>query len=573
MKSSPPECLLAFATSILALTSSLFCQVGGSSEAFYHLNGSSTNQEFGQTVAYLGDINNDGFDDMLIGAPKSDPGGRFDAGSVFVYSGADGSLLLQLDGLAAGDNFGYSVSGLKDTNADGKPEIIVGAPFADPGGVGAAGSAYLYSGATGALIHQWDGATSGDLLGGAVADAGDINQDNVPDIIVGADHASPGGITVAGSTYVYSGFTGTLLMKHDGQAPFDHFGASVAGVGDINSDGFPDIAVGATNAELSGGLDPGVVYTFSGLTTAPIHQWEGVGVSENFGWAITGISDMDGDGVNEVVVGAPNAERFGSFSVGRVAVFSGSTGVLVRDWYGEATGDNLGFSVASVGDQDLDGVPDVLAGAPYVDAGGVSSSGAAYLLSGGNGTILHQWTGVQTDDEFGFSVASCGDVNNDGKSDVLLGAHFANPGGLTSSGSAHAYDFHAFCSSTANEFSAAAGGAVPFTMDFPVAASGHNYMTLMSISGTGPVTFGVDIPLGADRFLFDSAVGVYPFPTHTGMHGILDAQGDASANISFAPGIASNAVGITLWFAAVAVPSGQVLPTYSSVAIPIVIAP
>jgi len=568
-----PKAWLSCCASTLIFSSLAAAQVGGSSEAFYHINGNSTSQDFGNSVAYLGDVNLDGFDDILIGAPASDPGGRIDAGSVFVYSGADGSLLLQWDGLAAGDQFGSAISGLQDTNADGIPEIIVGAQFADPGGRGSAGSAYLYSGASGALIHQWDGAASADLLGSSVADAGDINQDGVPDILVGAHQASPGGLTFAGSAYVYSGFTGTLLVQHNGLASFDHFGFSVAGVGDINNDAFPDLAIGAKNAELGGGVDPGVVYTYSGLTTALIHNWAGSGVSEAFGFALAGTPDMDGDGVNDVVIGSPYAAALGTFSNGRVAVYSGSSGLLIRDWFGQSANDSLGFSVAAVGDQDGDGVPDILAGAPFTDPGGVNDAGSAYLLSGGNGTILHQWTGVQTSDEFGFSVASAGDTNNDSKSDVLLGAHLANPGGISDAGSAHVYDFHAFFSSTATGFSAAAGGIVPFAMDFPDAAGGLDYMTLMSISGTGPVTFGVDIPLSSDSFLFDSAVGIYPFPTHSGMHGSLDAQGNSVASITFAPGIASSAVGLTLWFAAVAVPVGQVLPTYSSVAVPVLITP
>jgi len=575
MLTSPPKALL-LASILFALpfTAAAAAQVGGSSEAFYHINGNSTDQQFGRSVAYLGDLDQDGIDDILVGSPRSDPGGIFNAGSVFVYSGADGSLLRQWDGVHASQEFGSVVAGLQDTNADGIPEVLVGAPESWPNGINYAGSAYMYSGGTGALIREWNGSHVAARFGSSIADAGDINQDGVPDIIIGSEGATVGANLFVGSAFVYSGFTGALLIQHDGVDGSDNFGASVAGVGDINNDGFPDIAVGAIKADLLGGpAAAGVVYTYSGLTGAQIHAWGGSAISEQFGHAVIGVPDIDGDGVNEVVVGAPYATIGGIGEKGIVSIYSGASGVLIRDWLGLVGLGRLGFSLASAGDVDGDGIPDILAGAPYIDSGGVFSTGSVYLFSGGNGTTLHTWSGIQAQDLFGYSVASAGDVSGDGKTDFLFGAALANPGGISDAGSAHVYDFHAFFSSTATEFSAAAGGIVPFAMDFPDAAGGLDYMTLMSISGTGPVTFGVDIPLSSDSFLFDSAVGIYPFPTHTGMHGSLDAQGDSVASITFAPGIASSAVGLTLWFAAVAVPVGQVLPTYSSVAVPILITP
>ena len=122
-------------------------------------------------IVVAGDVNGDGKTDFIVGAHAADPGGRSAAGSAYVYSGAGGVLLYQRDGGAAGDQFGYSVSAAGDVNGDGKADFIVGAHAADPGGRSAAGSAYVYSGAEGSILHQRDGETAGDQFGTSVGGA------------------------------------------------------------------------------------------------------------------------------------------------------------------------------------------------------------------------------------------------------------------------------------------------------------------------------------------------------------------------------------------------------------------
>ena len=182
-----------------------------------------------QSSIIVGDVNGDGKADFIVGAPYADPGGRADAGSAYVFSGADGSLLYQKDGGAAGDNFGLSVSAAGDGNGDGKADFIVGAFQADPGGRSGAGSAYVYSGADGSILYQRDGGATGDQIGYSVSAAGDVNGDGKADFIVGANGADPGGRADAGSAYVYSGADGSLLYQKDGVATEDRFGLSVGG--------------------------------------------------------------------------------------------------------------------------------------------------------------------------------------------------------------------------------------------------------------------------------------------------------------------------------------------------------
>lgn len=173
----------------------------------YTNSGPNGNSQFGTSVDGAGDINFDGKADYIVGAPLADPGGRTDAGSAYVYSGVNGStILFQKDGAAANDNFGYSVAGAGNFDGDLNvvyADFIIGAPLADPGGRTDAGSAYLYSGTSGSLLFQKDGAANTDNLGFSVNGAGDLNQDEHQEIIIGARQADPGGLSNAGSAFIY----------------------------------------------------------------------------------------------------------------------------------------------------------------------------------------------------------------------------------------------------------------------------------------------------------------------------------------------------------------------------------
>ncbi|MBD3297258.1 MAG: hypothetical protein GF341_01270 [candidate division Zixibacteria bacterium] len=177
------------------------------------------------------------------------------------------ALSWQFDGAAAGDRLGYSVSGAGDVDNDGFDDVIVGAHSADPGGLISAGSAYVYSGQTGALLWQFDGAAANDELGRSVSGAGDVDNDGFDDLIVGAYAADPGGLTNAGSAYVYSGQTGALLWQFDGAAAYDYLGVSVSGAGDVDNDGFDDVIVGASLANPGGNSQAGSAYVYR--TDAP----------------------------------------------------------------------------------------------------------------------------------------------------------------------------------------------------------------------------------------------------------------------------------------------------------------
>jgi hypothetical protein len=326
-------------------------------------------------------VDGDGKADFIVGASSSNPGGLSNAGSAYVYSGATGALLYQKNGAAAGDGLGNSVAGAGDVNSDGNTDFIVGAKFADPGGLNAAGSAYVYSGATGALLYQKNGAAAIDHFGESVAGAGDMNGDGKADFIVGASVADPGGLSGAGSAYVYSGATGALLYQKNGAAAGDLLGISVGGAGDINGDGKADFIVGASVANPGGLSAAGSAYVYSGATGALLYQKNGAAAGDHFGESVAGAGDVNGDGKADFIIGAWRADLGGLFDAGSAFLYSGASGSLLYQKNGVAANDNLGFSVAGGGDVDADGKADFIIGASLADPGGLNAAGSAYVIS------------------------------------------------------------------------------------------------------------------------------------------------------------------------------------------------
>jgi len=537
--------------------------VGGGSELLYQWDGAAALDHLGQSVSGAGDVNGDGFDDLVVGVRFANPGGLEDAGSTFVYSGADGSLLYQWDGGWWGDYFGRSVAGAGDVNGDGFADVIVGAPKTNRLGFKDVGTVYVYSGADGSRLHYWIGGTAYEFFGTSVSGAGDINGDGFADLIVGSISANPGGLNNAGSVFVFSGFDGTVLHQWDGGVAFNKLGVSVSGAGDVDADGVPDVIVGA---------GAGYAYTYSGANGSLLYQWGGGVFGSNFGGSVSAAGDVNSDGFDDVLVGASGTDSGMLSSAGAAFIYSGADGTQLLRWYGGASGEQLGISLSDVGDVNGDGVGEVIVGAHGVDPGGLPLAGAASLYSGVDGALIHRWDGEGAYDSFGLSVSGAGDVNGDGFPDVIMGAFHADPGGVSAAGSAYVYNCHPYLQANTTTISAFAGGVLDLDLNFPDSAALQEYITLMSTVGIGPTQYGVDIPLSLDDYLLDSAVGIYPFTIASNLHGTLDASGNATASITFPAGVYNFAIGRTFWLAAVTFPTGQ-LPAQSSVAVAVEVVP
>ena len=249
-----------------------------------------------------------------------------------------------------------------------------------------------------------------DNFGTSVDVAGDVDGDTIPDYVVGAYLNDAGG-PEAGQVIVFSGADGSTLHTFDGDAAGDQLGFSVAGAGDVNNDGRADVIAGAdlgNYARVYSGADGSVLHTFVG--TLP---------DDLFGTSVASAGDLDFDGRADVIVGAP-AEDAANFDEGFARVYSGS---VLHTFTGRISGTGLGRSVASAGFIDGDGVPDVIVGAN-------NGSNIAVVFSGASGAVIHTLFGDSGLDWFGTSIAGIGDIDGDGRGDLVVGAPqgFLGPG-------------------------------------------------------------------------------------------------------------------------------------------------
>jgi len=518
---------------------------GGAWRREFRFSEGSGGDLFGWSVARIGDLDGDGVAEAVISAPffSPDADGR-DEGAVFVYSGSTGLLLRQF--LAGGSlgRLGYSVADAGDLDGDGVDDLLIGAPESSTGGAGFRGSALVYSGATGARILQVDGIFLLTYFGASVAGMGDVDGDGVPDLLIGAPVSShDNGATFPGSVILASGATGAFLQRFDGILDGGYFGLSVAAAGDVDGDGLSDVLIGAPFADSGGIVDAGSAFLFSSATGALLWKRDGNTKSGFFGNSVASAGDLDGDGIPEFLVGAPRSSPSGITGTGEAFVFSGATGSLVHSFFLTGPGANrFGYAVAGVADSDGDGVRDLLIGeASHIGTGG------AHLFSGSTGRYLHFLSVGPRDVPAGTAVADMGDLDGDGFPEYLVG--LAGNNALSVPGSARIYRHDRFLSADAGRLSAAAGGRVRFRLDYPLAEAGARYVLLGSLTGLGNTdVLGACVPIVFDAFT-GRMLGNPP-PGFRRTRGVLDAAGDAAASFTAAPGALSHLVGRRVFFAA-----------------------
>lgn len=401
------------------------------------------NAHFGMALAGGGDVNGDRYDDIVVGAPDFDLGGGLaNAGEAYVFSGKTGTLLWSYTSPnpEAGAHFGRGVAIIRDLNADGSDDVVVGAPDEDiESGPTDAGRVYVFCGGTGVLlmtIVSPDAEASG-RFGFAVAAPGDMDLDGADDILVGATgETSDGGLVPAGLVYVMSGATGSHLLTFvsPNEEANGCFGYAVAGAGHTNADAYPDVVVGAP-FETNPGYPPstGRAYLFDGHTTAVRFSFQGYNTSENdnFGWSVAGDGDSDGDGYDDIVVGAPGQDYNGAFpwtDTGWVYRYSGLTGegrpVDLESF--EGTYGFAGESVACIGDLNRDGIDDLAFGVPGPRE--CAFPGAVEVISGTTG-MWFDWASPPEPEGyewFGGVLAAVGDVNDDWYPDFAVASFLAN---------------------------------------------------------------------------------------------------------------------------------------------------
>lgn len=431
-------------------------------------------QGFGNSAALMGDYNGDGFEDLIVGASSHSEAGAA-SGAALVLSGANGTVIAKKLGTTS-SRMGYMVAGMGDLDGDGKADFAVsekgyqsnlgrvqifrglaspgnpsmtlgqksglrfaylGKKLASLGDVnGDAKSDYaasalgtypttpesvtVISGNDHSTLYTIATSTPGDGFGSALAKISDINSDGRADFAVGIEYGQNASGVYTGKVEFRSGSNGALLgtVLGDTASPFNRFGSSLATVGDLNNDGALDLLVGAQEWSaqkgqvkvISGKAPFSVIFTIAGTANG-----------DKLGFALTGLSDLNGDGKPEFAASAP---KFGSASgPGKVIVYSGSNAAPLMTIIGAGSVDEFGSSISHAGDQNGDGKGDILIGAPKNAAGGINA-GRVYLYSGAivaGGTLLNSITG-EIGSLFGSTVVADTDINLDGKPDFVIAA-------------------------------------------------------------------------------------------------------------------------------------------------------
>jgi hypothetical protein len=439
------------------------------SKANASFRGEGTWDEAGNIVAGAGDVNGDGYGDLLIAAHYHSEGGLSARGEVYLIFGKPSGWTLNMSlanadasflGETKSDYAGKSVDGAGDVNGDGFDDIIIGAPYND-GSAADAGQAYIIFGKASGWAKDvnlssadasYQGKAAGDWAGDTVSGAGDLNGDHYDDILIGA-FGNDDGKADGGTTYVVFGkpsgwaidtklTNANINASYYAESDYDYAATALNGAGDVNGDGYDDFLVGAKYRD-EGTFETGQAYLIlgknSGWTTGVSlgtvdASYRGEGFLDWAGYYVNGAGDVNGDGIDDFLIDSEGNAAGGGQYAGQAYLILGKKAGWAQDtilssadasWWGEAANYGLGYSLSGGGDVNGDGYDDVLLGEPGNPGGGIAS-GAGFLVIPDKNTHPATITSVTAYSDAGYTKTAQYAKVNDTVYVQLVGAGGGN---------------------------------------------------------------------------------------------------------------------------------------------------
>lgn len=522
---------------------------GGHWNQLHLLTNPSTGGSYGWEVELIGDLDQDGRSEILVGAPYLDLGIQVPKGGVYVYSGATGAEMFRVTSLdhQAADLMGWTAAAVGDVNQDGTPDFAFAAR--SPNGQDPF-SVFVYSGATFTLLARLWGPPGYSNFGfSGIAGGHDLNGDAVPDIVIGArNHSGP--LNNQGAVYAYDSLTWQQLWMVEGAIADEEYGGEVSCVADLSGDGLGDVLVHVNRSYQA-------IRALSGVDGSELYRiLEPYGAAIMGGLGMEGIGDLDRDGREDFVANQHNTSYPQHY--GHINVFSGRDGRLLHQIRGEVPRESFPGRVIAVGDLDGDGLSE-FAGSSGKRIFGYGD-GIVYVYSSRDWGVLARIPApLNSSLNFGWAMSGKHDVDGDGLPDLAFGDSHAEAFGIQDNGAAYIYSFDPWLGVSSNSVSATNGGQLDFDIRFPASEAGAEYRLLVSADRPGSRVFDKhELPLVESRWTYMLAQNQPAW--FSGVRGQLNVNGHAFARAQVPAGLLSGYVGKSLQFAAVTLrPPGKKL--------------
>jgi hypothetical protein len=547
---------------------------GGGWEADREILGTVGLSYFGWSIAPNGDMTGDGIEDYVVGAPAKGGG----TGGFYVMDGATDLPVVIVNGMTSLDRLGLEAVSLGDVNGDGVSEFVVSAPGFDPGGKAYAGRIYIFNGAKLNEFATIDGENAGDNFGDGLEVIPDVDGDGIKDIVATSDMGDDGIKTDCGIVYIFSGATRQELRRFYGPEDNSRFGCEVTFIGDLTGDGISELLIGSKGAEvnLNGVIetDVGRAFVADPVAGSIIHVVTGQSAFGYFGSAVSAAGDINNDGVPDFIVAAQeHTEASIGAECGAIFIYSGATGQLLRKHVGEFPYDKFGKSVWGNVDVNNDGRLDVIVGAHLKDRPnkGDDYPGGIYVYSN-NGEEILNYTGSGFRERLGSEIEVTGDRDGDGFPEFFVaGPDYRPPSSHPRVGRLLEFEFDPFIYPDNTVLSSSTGGSVTLDLNFRDRFAGQTYRILFSMGTNTTYLNGIPVPLSNGN-LFNRTLGLdYSFlSTATNMTGLLNVNGDGQAQFSVTS-IPTHLIGSKVYIAALS--NNSVAATGSSIAIGLTVDP